>query len=360
MTRFDFAVIGAGIAGLATAAALSREGRVALVEQEEQPCYHSSGRSAAIFVRSYGSAAVQALTARSATLFAEAEAQGLFTALAPPRGVMVVVPHGSEASGEAPFRTRIDAHEAAALMPCLDPVRLDHAWWEPSARDIDVHAMQTGYLRELRAAGGELIAAAPLSRAEHRGKLWHLTAGVREIAVPIVVNAAGAWADPVARLFGAAPLGIRPLRRSAAVIDVPERLAPGHWPMIVDADETVYFKPEAGRLMLSPADSTPVEPHDCWPEDLDIAIAVDRYERLTGASVHRVHHRWAGLRSFAVDENPVIGTDPSVPGLYWAAGLGGFGVQTAPAIADFLLRLVIGSDTASELQAAIDPGRIEA
>jgi D-arginine dehydrogenase len=359
MAEYDFAVIGAGIAGLAAAGALSRHGRVALIEQEAQPCYHASGRSAAIFVRSYGSPAVQALTARSATLFAEAEAEGLFAALAPPRGVLVVVPHGSAADGEAPFRVRVSAEEAARLMPCLSADRLDHAWWEESAQDIDVHAMQTGYLRLLRQGGGALITGAPLTRAEHRGGSWHLTIGGQQISASQVVNAAGAWADPVAALFGATPMGVQPMRRSAALIDAPADIALGRWPMVVDADETVYFKPEAGRLMLSPADATPVDPHDCWPEDLDIAIAVDRYERLTGREVHRVHHQWAGLRSFAADENPVVGADPELPGFYWLAALGGFGVQAAPAVAEIIARDVTqgaaSSPFAPETLAAIAP-----
>ncbi|MCW3834692.1 NAD(P)/FAD-dependent oxidoreductase [Sphingomonas canadensis] len=361
MPGFDFIVIGAGIAGLAAAASLSRHGRVALVEQEEHPCYHSSGRSAAIFVRSYGSGAVQAITTRAAALFAEARETGLFDALGTARGVMIVTPAGSAESGEAPFRERLTAEEAARLNPILRADRLDHGWWEPGASDIDVHAMQTGYLKLLRANGGTLIAASPVRGAEFRAGLWHVAAGGESLSAPVAVNASGGWADPVAALFGARPLGVLPKRRSAMLIDPPAGIDIAGLPMVVDADETLFFKPDAGRLMLSPADATPVEPHDCWPEDIDLAIAADRYEKLTGHPVMRMHGSWAGLRSFVPDENPLIGADPAVPGFYWLAALGGFGVQTAPALGAMLAEAVTGAATSDPaLLAAVSPARIAA
>ena len=338
----DFLVVGAGILGLASAAELSALGRVALVEQEAHPCHHSSGRSAAIFVRSYGSPEVQALTREAEQAFAEAEAEGRFAALGVPKGLLVVAPRGSGGSGAAPFRVAISAAEAARLNPILDPDRLEAAWWEDSARDIDVHAMQTGYLATLRRNGGRLFTDHPVLRASWQGGRWLVQAGGTTIQADRVVNAAGAWADPVGALFGAAPLGLVPKRRSAAIIDPPAGIAAAGLPMVVDVDETVYFKPDAGRLMLSPADATPVEPHDAWADDMDIALAVDRYERLTGRQVQRVHHMWAGLRTFLPDENPMIGADAVVPGFYWLAGFGGFGVQTAPAAARRIAGLMEG------------------
>lgn len=360
MAEFDFLIIGAGIAGLAAAAELAPHGKVGLIEQEAHPCHHSSGRSAAIFVRSYGNDVVQAITARAADLFAKAEAEGLFAALAPPRGVMVVTPKGAPNSGEAPFREYLTAREAASLMPCLDADRIDYGWWEPGACDIDVHAMQTGYLRILRAHGGELIPEAPVRSADYRNGCWHVEAGARQCAAPVVVNAAGAWVDRVATLFGASPLGVTPMRRSAVLIDPPGGLEIAGLPMVVDVDETVYFKPDAGRLMLSPADTTPVEPHDCWPEDLDLAIAVDRYEKLTGNTVSHVHGSWAGLRSFVPDECPLVGPDPDVPGLHWLGALGGFGVQTAPALARLASDRILGRSREADIDliALIQPGRI--
>ncbi|WP_109809018.1 NAD(P)/FAD-dependent oxidoreductase [Sphingosinithalassobacter portus] len=362
MGEFDFLIIGAGIAGLAAAAELAPAGKVALVEQEAHPCHHSSGRSAAIFVRSYGNDVVQAITARAAILFAQAESDGLFSAFAPPRGVMVVTPSGSTNSGEAPFREYLTAREAVRLMPCLDADRIDHGWWEPGACDIDVHAMQTGYLRVLRAHGGELIAEAPVRLAEYRGDRWHVEAGGQRLSAPVVVNAAGGWVDRVAMLFGASPRGVTPMRRSAVLIDPPGDIEIAGLPMVVDVDETVYFKPDAGRLMLSPADATPVEPHDCWPEDLDLAIAVDRYERLTGNKVSHVHGSWAGLRSFVPDESPLVGPDPNVPGLHWLGALGGFGVQSAPALARLLADQILGRSREADIDliTAIQPGRISA
>lgn len=356
--RFDFIVIGGGIVGLSAAAALSACGKTLLLERESQPCQHSSGRSAAIFVHSYGNEVVQALTAISARVFAAADHE----MLGRKRGILIVARKGGDPGGPVPGRERISAEAAAALMPLLRPEMLSHAWLETDARDIDVHAMHMAYARTLKVNSGTLLTDFDVRSAEWQGGLWHVSNGAQSMSAPVVINAAGAWAETVGVLFGAAPKGIQPMRRSAALIDPPAGSNLEDWPMVVDVEESVYFKPEAGKLMVSPADRTPSPPCDSWAEDMDIAIAIDRYQSLTGEEVRRVTHTWAGLRSFVDDESPLIGADASVPGFFWLAALGGFGVQTAPAAGAIMAALASGTalpeGVTPELLRALDPARI--
>jgi D-arginine dehydrogenase len=278
------------------------------------------------------------------------------------RGILVVARKGGDPGRPVPGRERISADAAAALMPLLRPETLSHAWLETEARDIDVHAMHMAYARTLKANAGTLLTDFDVRSAEWQGGLWHVSDGARSVSAPIVINAAGAWADAVATLFGAGPKGIQPLRRSAALIDPPASSNFEDWPMVVDVEESVYFKPEAGKLMVSPADQTLSPPCDSWAEDMDIAVAIDRYQSLTGDEVRRVTHTWAGLRSFVSDASPLIGMDTSVPGFFWLAALGGYGVQTAPvtgAIAAALASATaLPEGVTPELLRAIDPMRI--
>ncbi|MCG2840644.1 FAD-binding oxidoreductase [Sandaracinobacter sp. RS1-74] len=359
--QFDFIVIGAGIAGLSAAAALSVHGKVALLEREDQPCHHSSGRSAAIFVRSYGNAAVQALTDISGRLFAAESAAG-DAALGRRRGVMIVARRDGDPGAAAPGQRRLSAAEAAARMPLLQAGLLSHAWLEEDAADIDVHAMHMAYARTLRANGGLLLTGFGVEAAARTAGVWQVSDGIRTLVAPVVVNAAGAWADAVGQLFGAAPKGIRPLRRSAALVDPPAGSRIDEWPMVIDVEESVYFKPDAGKLMVSPADQSLSVPCDAWADDMDIAIAIERYSELTGMEVQRVTHSWAGLRSFVADESPLIGWDSDSPGLLWLAALGGFGVQTAPATGALAAALARGSapleGATACLLRAVDPARV--
>lgn len=367
---FDFLIVGAGIAGLSAAAGLSALGGVALIEREQTPCYHSSGRSAAMFARHYGSPAIQALTGASERLLDKAAADGMFKALAPAaRGILFVAPTGYSGDSEPNAgQRRITPAEVNELVPILPAARIDHGLWDDSAWDIDVHAMHLGYARLLRERGGQILTGGELTQASYTGGMWEVTAGAARLRAPVIVNAAGAWADEVAALCGVAPLGIEPRRRSAALIDPPAvengRRPVSGWPLVFDMDQTLYFKPEGGKLMLSPVDATPVAPHDCWAEDMDIAVAVDRFERLTGQTVQRVTHNWAGLRNFAPDGEPVIGADPSTPGFWWLAAQGGSGIKIAAAASALLVVSVSGEalpeGIGSELAARISPARFRA
>jgi D-arginine dehydrogenase len=213
---------------------------------------------------------------------------------------------------------------------------------EDDAADVDVHALHQGYLRELRIRGGMLAVDTHVRQLLHRGGQWQVETQGGVLRAPVLVNAAGAWADAVANCAGASPLGIQPCRRTAVLVELPENVRGSAWPMVIDIDETFYMKPDAGLLLISPADETPVEPSDVQPEEIDVATAIDRVENATSLKIRRVRKRWAGLRSFAPDRSPVIGFDPVLRGFFWFAGQGGYGIQTAPAAAKLAAALLRG------------------
>jgi len=354
VSQTDFVVVGAGVAGLSVAAALAPHGRVTVLEQEAHPGVHATGRSAAIFSRPYGDAAVQALSAAGRGYF-ERPGEGEESLLSP-RGVLHLVP--SISLGEAKTRTTalghcdpLTADEVLALVPVLSPEVVARGFYEPDAADIDVHALTSGYQRRLKALGGELRLSSPVLGLSRQDGVWRVETGAGALLAPVLVNAAGAWAGEIGRRAGAGDHGLQPLRRSAAIIDAPGGADPAPWPMVVEIDERIYFKPEAGKLMLSPCDETPFDPCDAYADDFEVAVAADVFEQLTGAPVRRVHHTWAGLRTFAPDRVPVIGFDPQVEGLFWMAGQGGSGVQIAPGAAALAAALIVGPGDIE-----VDPG----
>ena len=340
-TTFDFIVIGAGIAGASIAAHLARRGRVLLVEGEDQPGYHTTGRSAALFSTIYGNAPVRALSRASRDFLFEPPAGFSDVPLVHPRPTLFFARPGQlhlldEARADADVRggTRLlDATEAARLLPVFRPGYLGGGMIEDASADIDVHALHQGYLRAARRLGARLLTGAPVRALRRDAGTWRVQVGDDEVVAPIVVDAAGAWGDVVARAAGVAPVGLRPLRRTAMVIAAPEGLRPEAWPAAIAADESFYFRPEGGRLLLSPADETPSEPCDAQPEDWDVAVAVDHFERATAAPVPRVLRRWAGLRVFTADRTPVAGFEPGAEGFFWFVGQGGYGIQLAEALA---------------------------
>jgi D-arginine dehydrogenase len=338
----DIIVIGAGMAGASAAAHLADGRRVILLEGEDQPGYHSTGRSAALFSETYGPPAVHILT-RAGRRFYEDRAGGLAeNPILTPRGVLVYAMPGqedlldsdsdSEAAPPEPA-IRLNAAEACAIVPVLRPDKIVAAIHQPGAMDIDVHGLHGAYLHLLRRRGGDLVTGAAVVRLGHSGGVWTATTTAGEFTAPIVVNAAGAWADRVAALAGLPPVGLVPKRRTALIVAAPPGMAVAGWPLTIDAAETGYFKPEAGKLLVSPADETPVAPSDVQPEELDIAIALDRLTRRTTIRVTHVERKWAGLRSFVADKVPVVGFDPLASGFFWLAGQGGYGIQAAEGLA---------------------------
>ncbi|HET7203796.1 MAG TPA: FAD-dependent oxidoreductase [Steroidobacteraceae bacterium] len=351
----DFIVIGAGIAGASVAWRLAPRGRVVLLEAEHRPGYHSTGRSAAMFDRAYGNATIRALTAASHEFFLDHSRLGLDEPLLTPRGALYVARadqfeqlerHYESIRALAPEARMHDGEFARATSPILREGLFARCVWDPSSSDIDVARMHDALLSHARRLACEFLRSAQVERIERRGSNWHVEAGGRAFEAPVVVNAAGAWADDVAQLAGLAPLGLQPRRRSIAVVPLPESLDPRRWPLTIDVEETWYFKGEAGRLLVSPADETDVAPCDASVDDEVLAAGIARFEAATTVEVRRVTSSWAGLRSFFPDRSPVLGPDPRAPGFFWCAGLGGYGIQTAPAVSALVASTVVGQPAA--------------
>jgi D-arginine dehydrogenase len=257
----------------------------------------------------------------------------------------------------------VDADEARRLVPILRPEVVSGGIYEPDAMDIDTHGLLHGFLKVLRGNGGRVVTDAEVEALDRRPDGWQVATPSGSFVAPVVVNAAGAWADVLAYMAGAAPVGLVPKRRTAFMVEPP----PGHdirdWPITGTVEENFYFKPDAGMLLCSPEDETPSEPCDAQPEEIDIAVAVDRIQASADLPVHRIGRKWAGLRSFVADKTPVVGFDPKIDGFFWLAGQGGYGFQTAPAMARTAAALAMGRPLPADLleldvtQAALSPAR---
>lgn len=348
----EIIIVGAGMAGASAACELARTHRVSLLEGEEIVGYHATGRSAALFSETYGNATVRALTRASRGYFCHPPEGFSSGPLLRRRGVLLVAGASQAPMVEQLLRQndvqkhlrQIGSEDALILCPALRPEAVAAgALYEAEAADIDVNALHHGYLRQFRELGGTLLRNARVTAAQRHGGLWRVKSTAGEFQAPILVNAAGAWADHVADLAGISPRGIQPYRRTIAIAQIAGP-APAHdWPMTLDVTESYYFKPEAGHLLLSPADETPVDACDVQPLDIDVAIAVERIEQATRMRIERVRRTWAGLRSFSPDRTPVIGFDPHGPQFFWLAGQGGYGIQTAPAAASLTGSLIRGT-----------------
>ncbi len=354
--EFDVAVIGAGMAGASLAAECAPHARVLLVEAEDTPGYHTTGRSAAFWEETYGGPGVVPLTMASGRFLREG---GYLS----PRGALNI--------GQAADREKVEAFAEtftalgatlhlqdraaiAARVPGLRPEWVVGVW-EPECADIDVAGLHQHYLAAAKRTGSVLRVRARVDQIEREGEGWRIGWAGGEACTAMIANAAGAWADNLARLAGAAPLGIGPLRRT--IVQVRTDPAPADdLPLVLGINEDFYFKPQAGRLWLSPHDEIPDVAGDAAPEELDVAIAIDRFEHVVDWRIEAVERRWAGLRSFAPDRLPVYGFDPAVPGLFWFAGQGGFGIQTAPAAARLAAQLLLGlprDGLTAEIDAAV-------
>ncbi|QJU59506.1 FAD-binding oxidoreductase [Sphingomonas sp. AP4-R1] len=348
----DIAIVGAGIAGATLAAELTPHARVLLIEGEAQPGYHSTGRSAAFWSESYGGPMVQPLTTASE--------QGLAPYLAPRSCLHIADAEGEAAldalaanfAGRAPVLRPVARAEIEARIPGIS-ASYGAALEENSCQDIDVARYHADALAAARRGGTDLITDAAVVAAHRSSGGWNLETRAGMVRADIVVNAAGAWASPIAAMAGASPIGITPHRRTVIQLAT-DPAAAADLPLVMDALGRFYFKPEAGgRLWLSPHDETPVPPHDVAPEELDVAIAIDRFEHAVDWRILRRERNWAGLRSFAPDRAPVYGYDDRAPGFFWFAGQGGFGIQTAPAAAAIGAALLMDR-AADSLVRAID------
>ena len=347
----DFLVIGGGIAGASVAHWLAPHASVILLEREAQPGYHSTGRSAALFMESYGTPQVRALTMASRDFLMQPPEGFAEHPLLTPRGAMMVGSAAQSAELDAHWNVlramdrevkRLSGEEAIAMVPALRPEQVAGAVYEPDAADMDVHAIHQGYLRGMRRAGGTLVCNAGVTAVERIGERWRVTAGGNVYEAPVLINAAGAWVDTIAQLAGVRPIGIEPRRRSAFIFPPPAGQSVAHWPMVFSADEGWYIKPDAGMLLGSPANADPVEPQDVQPEEFDIALAIHRIEEATTLAIRRPTRTWAGLRSFVADGDLVGGFDPEAPGFFWVAAQGGYGIQTSAAMGEACAALARG------------------
>lgn len=373
MAEFDFLIIGAGMAGASAGYALASQVRVLILEQEDQPGYHTTGRSAALYAETYGNATVRALTTGGKGFYLNPPPGFAAHPLLLPRGVVFIGRADQRASLDAFLEEvsglrsnirRIAAAEVEAQVPVFRPGYVADAVLDPDAMDIDVHGLHQGYLRGLKARGGRVVTDAQVRGLSRQAGLWQVESKAGRFAARVVVNAAGAWADEIGALAGAAPIGLVPKRRTAIRFRPPAGLDVARWPTIIDADEQFYFRPDAGQILASPADETPMPPCDVQPEDLDIAILVDRLEQVVTLPIPRIESRWAGLRSFVADKTPVVGYDDRIEDFFWLAGQGGYGIQTAPGIAALVAALARHEPVPPELaalgvaEAALSPIRL--
>jgi len=372
MQKTEVLVVGAGMAGASLAYFLAPYRGVTLLERESQPGYHATGRSAALYSETYGNAPVRAITTASRAFYFDPPEGFSPYPLVTPRGSLSVGGVADEATLRQAFDERIalvpniewwSQDEILKRVPILKPESAMFGVYEPDAMDMDVHGIHQGFLRGAKAAGAQLQCDCEVQHIQRVANGWQVTTSQGGYLADVVVNAAGAWCDELARMAGVKPIGLQPLRRTAFMCDAPAQCDIHAWPMVIDANESFYIKPDAGMLLVSPANADPMDPQDVQPEELDIAIAVDRLETATTMQIRRVQRRWAGLRSFVADKTPVVGYAPDAPGFFWLAGQGGYGIQTAPAMGQLSASLVQGLEmpeavAALGVQAAtLAPGR---
>ncbi|RYG92874.1 FAD-binding oxidoreductase [Loktanella sp. IMCC34160] len=355
---FDFIVIGGGIAGASVGARLSALGSVILLEAEDALAYHTSGRSAALYEPNYGSPAIRALTAASRDFYTAPDAGYLS-----PRGLLLVAGPEERAAFDADVAsmclTPVTMAEALAMVPILDPERVALAAHNPGAWDIDTDKVVQDFARIIRQSG-EVRQAFRVSAISKTATGWAVSTGAHTVEGRTLVNAAGAWADQVATLAQVPPIGLTPYRRSMARIPAPEGQDVSRWPILFGVGETWYAKPDAGALIVSPAEEDPTKPHDAWADDMTLAEGLARYEDHVTAPVTRMLSNWAGLRSFVADRNMVLGPDPVDRSFIWCAAQGGYGFQSAPGYSQFVADLVAGTspEIGADVAAALLPDRL--
>ena len=373
MQDFDFAIVGAGIAGVSAAYHLAPQARVIVLEREHVAAYHTTGRSAALHSETYGSAEIRAITVSSGRFYRKPPQGFADHPLLTPRGALIAGRAEQQADMQkaaaeyarlVPSVRWLDPAETMRRQPLLRPEAAAGGAIFEEAEDMDVAAIHGGFLKGARAAGTVLRLDAEVVTLERWNGTWNI--GLRDgesVAAANIINASGAWADVLAGLAGAAPVGLVPKRRTAFTFDAPVGVDLVHMPMAIDFDETWYIKPEVGQFLGSPADETPSPPCDAQPEEMDIAIAVERIETATTLKIRRIKNKWAGLRSFVADKNLVVGYDPAVEGLFWLAGQGGYGIQTGESAGRLAASLALGRGMPGDIaglgvsEAALSPAR---
>jgi len=354
----DFIVIGAGIAGASVAYELSLSGKVVVLEMEQSAGYHSTGRSAAVMSENYGPALWSRLVTASRS-FLEQPPEGFTDVkLVSPRGALFLARDGEQTqlSAQAEELARrgatielTSAEDALRFCPVIKTSEFVSALYEPDCMDIDTDALLSGYLKMLRIRGGKLVTNGKVQTIRREGGVWKVSTPSGSFEAPVIINAAGGWVQEVATLAGLSFRNVVPFRRTAVVFDPPAGSTIQTWPMTFDVAETFYFKPEAGRIMVSPVDMSSSEPCDAQADELEVAIAIDRIHTFTTMEVRTVKHKWGGLRTFAPDHEPVIGRDPQEPSFIWLAGQGGNGVMGGAAAARLAASLAAGAEIPADI-----------
>lgn len=355
MTACDIVIIGGGIAGVSLAARLAPVMRVVLLEAESSLGFHATGRSAAVFVPNYGDGPIRELTRMSRPFFDALDPDVFPAPLLAERGLLRLVQAEGEdayaaAMGDAAGIAPIALSDAERLFPILAPERFVSASYEADVHDIDVDAMLQGLARQARRSGAQIMRDQRISAIARDGDGWSVVAGGERYAAPIIVNAAGGWADAVASMAGLPPLGLRPCRRSVAVLPLPPALqTEPRAPFVVPFPLRWFAKADTARLLISMAEEAETEPHDAFADEMVLAEGLHRFEEDTRFKVTRLEGSWAGLRTFTPDGYPAVGFDPAASGFFWFAGQGGFGIQTAPALAELGYALLTDSAGRPEL-----------
>ena len=356
--HYDYLIVGAGISGTAAAYELALHGTVLLVEAETAPGYHATGRSAALFTPHQGTPLVQAINRVSATFFAQPPDGFVDQPLLSPRGNLTIAEPGQEDQLQAllalsaPGREvyEVSAAAALAMAPLLRPERIGAAIHEPGVADIDVDALHQGYLRGFKQRGGVMVSGQRITALRRTGELWTAQTPEGSFQARIIMNAAGAWADHVAVLAGADPIGLVPRRRTAIIVDGPSGIETRPMPAVDFTSTEAYFKPDGGRIMASLGDQDPVEAQDIRPDEWEIAVLADWLQSETLLTIRRIEHSWAGLRSFVADESPVLGFDSTVPDFFWLAAQGGYGIMMAPALGRVAAAMVMNQQLPDDVE----------
>ena len=354
----DFLIIGGGVGGLSAAARLSELGSATVLETEDALAYHASGRSAALFEQNYGKPSTVALNTASYEFHKDA---GVLS----PRGIMLAGSNTEKDAFTADMQQmhipQITMAEATALLPILDPDVITHVAFDARAQDIDTDMLVQTFARMARTNGATIKTKAAVTDISRHAHGWTVTTASGTYDARNIVNAAGGWVDQVAQMAGIAPIGFTPLRRSMARIPAPAGMDVSTWPMVFGAGETWYAKPDAGAIIVSPADEDPVTPHDVFADDMTLAEGLARFEENVTMSVTRLISSWAGMRTFAPDRQLVLGRDPNTPSFIWCAGQGGYGMQSAPAASQLLADLIAERPTQmdAETVAALSPKRFQ-
>lgn len=361
----DFVVLGGGIAGVAAAAFLAPHGDVIVFEMEPTLAYHTSGRSAAMLVENYGSDGARPLVKAARPFLEDPPPGAVDNPLLSDRSVIWVSSRGTlstleeraaEAQGRGARCELLSAEEAMDHVPALRLDWLDGGLFEPSGADIDVAGLHQAFVRIARRHDAELLTSAPVTEIAREDGRWAVSSGNRKVVADVVVNASGAWGDHTARLAGVAPIGLQPMRRTAFMVPGSEESAA--WPMVVEANERFYFRPDGVQFLCSLAEEEPSEPMDARPRMEDVALAIERINDATTFDIRTVNSQWAGLRTFAPDRELVIGEDPTAPGFYWLVGQGGIGIQTSPAYGLLLASEITGIPLPEHFaKAGVDPER---